>query len=144
MASGQAWIASSISPTNQNKSEQSGYKIYTSHIRVLLHNIEHMGNVSAVHGWSSVTNTDATGKTSVWPLAWWKIATSIKDNTPPNTVVALFHKSTEVCSNTWQPTIWNHMVVENIHTHTQTLTHTYTNTHTDTHTYTSSANTSTR
>lgn len=68
----------------------------------MFHNIQQKGNVSAVNGWSSVTNTDATGKTSLWPLAWWKIARSIKGNTKPKTELAVVHKSTEMCSNTWQ------------------------------------------
>lgn len=42
-----ARIASSVSPRNQNKSEQSGYKIHPRHTRIPCHNTWGM---SAVHG----------------------------------------------------------------------------------------------
>lgn len=87
----------------------------------MFHNIQQKGNISAVNGWSSVTNTDATSKTSLWPLAWWKIARSIKGNTKPKTELAVVHESTEMCSNTWQQHLKPYGGEKQIHSHIHNL-----------------------
>lgn len=51
------------------------------------------------------------------PPLLWKTATSIKDNTLPNTAVALVHRPAEIRSYVWQAITWNHMEVENTHIH---------------------------